>query len=590
MDTRFKSIFSNLSQGQLVVPWLENALLSDTWPESYDIKIDSGEYYGKGDGYFHPSSHALMGERELYYRFHPDFRDSIIPEKRSLQSHMTLAMGSALHGVIQTQFQMAGMLKPENTELEYVNVEHHVRGRIDFVLDPHPSGEKVLVEMKSLACSTPILTTSGWSTMGELKDGDEVYAPDGQPTKVIKAHPINLNRPCYEVKFRDGQSIVSDAEHLWSVSDRGRNRVMTTKEIAESNWYGGYRFRVPVTEPLQISEQELPVDPWILGMWLGDGDIDSVSITVSEEDLENLVSRLERLGLGYKINRYGDRAPRVYLHRMRSIFSRLGLLSHSRTGLLGRKHIPDIYMLGSEQQRRDLLAGLMDSDGTVGDHQAQICMINEPLMRQVLQLVRSLGYRATWNESRAKIDGRDCGPVYWVKFSTSWGSSPFAIPRKKQKWDAKPKSDKRVRTNAIVSVVEADTVPVRCITVAHESSLYVVGLGFVPTHNTQNSYAFKKQESIKPSWDAQMSLAMDNTGFDYGVLLVMESGWPYSFKEFRVPRNDKLLSEIYAKFDYVRSCIALNTPPKYCCVLGSKEMDNCPARFSCWLADEPVES
>jgi hypothetical protein len=82
---------------------------------------------------------------------------------------------------------------------------------------------------------------------------------------------------------------------------------------------------------------------------------------------------------------------------------------------------------------------------------------------------------------------------------------------------------------------------------------------------------------------------MDNTGFDYGILLVMESGWPYSFKEFRVPRNDKLLSEIYNKFDFVRSCISMNTPPKHCCVLNSKEMENCPARFSCWLKDE-VES
>ena len=254
-DTRFKNIFNNLAQRQLVVPWLENALLSDTWPESYNIKIDSGEYYGAPggvpDGYFHPSTHSLMGARELYYNFHPDHRGKIIRENRSLQSHMTLAMGSALHGVIQTQFQMAGMLKPENTELEYVNAEHHVRGRIDFVLDPHPSGERVLVEMK-----------------------------------------------------------------------------------------------------------------------------------------------------------------------------------------------------------------------------------------------------------------------------------------------------------------------------------------------TQNSYGFKKQDTIKPSWDAQMSLAMDNTGFDYGILLIMESGWPYSFKEFRVPRNDKLLSEIYSKFDYVRTCIEMNTPPKYCCTLNSKEMDNCPARYECWLKED----
>jgi hypothetical protein len=228
----------------------------------------------------------------------------------------------------------------------------------------------------------------------------------------------------------------------------------------------------------------------------------------------------------------------------------------------------------------------MDSDGTVGDHQAAICMTNEPLMLQVLQLVRSLGYRATWNESRAKLNGQDCGPVYWVKFSTSWGLSPFSLSRKEQKWASKPKCDKRVRTNAIISIVEVDTVPVRCITVAHESSLYVAGAGFIPTHNTQNSFAFKKQDTIKESWDAQMSLAMDNTGFDYGILLVMESGWPYSFKEFRVPRNDKLLSEIYAKFDFVRSCISMNTPPNPCCMLNSKQMENCPARFMCWLSED----
>ena len=251
MDSRFKGMFNNLAQGQLVVPWLENALLSDTWPESYNIKIDSGEYYGAPggvpDGYFHPSTHSLMGARELYYNFHPDHRGKIIRENRSLQSHMTLAMGSALHGVIQAQFQMAGLLTPENTEFEYVNVEHHVRGRIDFILD-HPDGNQYPVELK-----------------------------------------------------------------------------------------------------------------------------------------------------------------------------------------------------------------------------------------------------------------------------------------------------------------------------------------------TQNSYGFKKQDFIKPSWDAQLSLGLDNSGFDIGILLVMESGWPYSFKEFRVPRNDKLLSEIYSKFDYVRSCIEMNTPPKYCCVLGSKEMDNCPARYECWL-------
>lgn len=588
----YGSILSSLADKDLLLPYFRNAMLAQQWPDSYQVTIDSSPYYGHGDGMFHPSTHALMGARELYYRFHPDHRDKLIHEPRSVQSEMTLAMGSALHGIVQTQFQMAGLIKgPEHIEVEYTIEEHHARGRVDFLVH-HPDGCVYPVELKSLACSTPILTPKGWTTMGALRDGDEVYAPDGQPTKVLKAHPINLNRPCYEVTFRDGQKIVTDAEHLWTVSDRSggrvRERVMTTKEIADANWYGTYRFRVPVTEPLQLPEQNLPIDPWLLGMWLGDGDSTMPSITVDKADLDYVWSRLNRLGLSHKMHHYSGRTPKVYVHGQRGLFAALGLLNHPRTGNTGTKHIPEQYLLASEAQRRELLAGLMDSDGTVGDHQAVICMTNEPLMRQVLQLVRSLGYRATWNESRAKLDGKDCGPLYWVKFSTSWGPSPFVMPRKKRKWDDKPKDDRRVRTNAIVSVTEVETVPVRCITVAHESALYVAGPGFVPTHNTQNSRSFDLQTQIKETWDAQLSMGLYGTGYSTGILLVLESGYPYRMKEYRVDRNDRLLSDIFAKFDYVRECIATNTPPEHCCSLNSVAMQACPARYSCWLANKVV--
>jgi hypothetical protein len=137
-----------LADNELILPHFENRMLADNWPDSYTITIDSSPYYGAGDGYFHPSTHPLMGARELYYRFHPDTRDHVIRERRSLQSHMTLAMGSALHGVVQTQFEMAGLVRPENIEVEYVNHEHHVRGRIDFIVD-HPNGQSLVVEMKT---------------------------------------------------------------------------------------------------------------------------------------------------------------------------------------------------------------------------------------------------------------------------------------------------------------------------------------------------------------------------------------------------------------------------------------------------------
>ena len=245
----YESILKRLSNKELILPYLERSIVSEKWPESYTVTIDSGAYYGHGDGYFHPSTHPLMGARQLYYAFCPETRDQVIRERTTLQREMTLSMGSALHGVIQTQMQMAGLVtKPEDIEVEYINKEHHVRGRIDMIVD-HPDGGRYPVELK-----------------------------------------------------------------------------------------------------------------------------------------------------------------------------------------------------------------------------------------------------------------------------------------------------------------------------------------------TRTHFKFNKQTEILPSWDAQLSLALDATGYDTGILLMMESGWPYSLKEFVVPKNVKLLDEIYSKFDMVRECIANRTPPPHCCGYDSPEMKNCGARFLCWLA------
>ena len=145
----YGSILSSLAEKDLLLPYFRNAMLAQQWPDSYQVTIDSSPYYGHGDGYFHPSTHGLMGSRELYYRFHPEHRDKLIHERRSVQSEMTLAMGSALHGIVQTQFQMAGLIAdPKDCEVEYVIDEHHVRGRVDFLVH-HPDGCTYPVELKT---------------------------------------------------------------------------------------------------------------------------------------------------------------------------------------------------------------------------------------------------------------------------------------------------------------------------------------------------------------------------------------------------------------------------------------------------------
>lgn len=156
-----QNIFNRLESRDVVVPLLEDAITSGNWPDSYTVTIDSAPYYGltdvdgkggkggSGDGFFHPSTHPFWGERRLFLAFHPKYQGEAIHQARTVTGEMTLSMGSALHGVIQAQFEMAGVLRPENVEYEYINEEHHCRGRIDFILDM-PNGTTLPVELKTM--------------------------------------------------------------------------------------------------------------------------------------------------------------------------------------------------------------------------------------------------------------------------------------------------------------------------------------------------------------------------------------------------------------------------------------------------------
>lgn len=144
-----EGIVSSLQNRDLILPYFEHSILAEQWPEEYNIKVDSSPYYGKGDGYFHPSTHATMDERLLYYLFHPEHRDKMIPERRGLMSEMTLAVGSALHAVLQEQMLLAGLIKDRShIEVEYRNDEHMVRGRLDWLVE-HPNGTTLSVEFKT---------------------------------------------------------------------------------------------------------------------------------------------------------------------------------------------------------------------------------------------------------------------------------------------------------------------------------------------------------------------------------------------------------------------------------------------------------
>lgn len=375
-------------------------------------------------------------------------------------------------------------------------------------------GESLIIhtshEFKALDTETPVLTANrGWATMGDLTSADLVYAPDGTAVPLI-AHPWRTGRPCYRLTFADGQAVIADAEHLWDVTEVSRwngrtaRRVVTTQEMFdagctyENKPQAGagrvrrvHRWRVDLPQPVQRPEAQLPVPPWLFGAWLGDGTSASGCLTVGEADLEFMQEQVA--ACGEKVLSAREKRPGVWTVRLTGLTTRLREL-----GVLRDKHIPEAYALASEQQRRELLTGIMDTDGTVSGHQLAVTMVREDLMRQVLELVRSLGYKATLREFRARLNGTDAGPMWRVQFAPN-GHTPFSMPRK-------TRAIRQLRTtrsayNAIVAIEPVSTRPTRCITVDHPSGCYLAGRGFAVTHNTSQEH-FRRVRATVENYDA----------------------------------------------------------------------------------------
>ncbi|MBE3590000.1 MAG: terminase [Firmicutes bacterium] len=334
---------------------------------------------------------------------------------------------------------------------------------------------------KALAVDTPILTARGWVQMGDIRVGDEVYGPDGLPTRVIAVSEVFTGHDCYEVVFSDGQVITADADHLWAVHDRYRERVVIvdTKTMAGNFHIGNRpthnerRYSVRVPAPLRLPERELPIDPYLLGAWLGDGDTSAARMTSADpEVVEAFAARYDVRPIGkyqYAVNGGLRRALR-------------------ELGVLGNKHIPEAYLLASEEQRMELLRGLMDTDGCVirgsGIPRCELTTTNERLALDALQLVRSLGWKATLRKGRATLNGRDCGVKYRLSWNATADRAPFRLQRKASRLLPRTGATARSLTIQVVDVRRVPSVPTRCIQVARADGMYLAGRGFIPTHNS----------------------------------------------------------------------------------------------------------
>lgn len=356
---------------------------------------------------------------------------------------------------------------------------------IDLTCELGRRGDGGIIFPRGYAKAQPldckVLTPKGWNTIGALREGDLVIGWDGKPTRVTRLHPIS-RMGVFEIETRDGRRTRCNEEHLWSVycpsNWENKRRVISLKEML-ANYRAPRvdkrdgrksfecRYFLPTHAPVELESKKLPIDPYMLGVWLGDGTSENGGITSIEADAQYYATRfplpLHKQGAKYRYNIVG----------LKPMLRQLGLLKN--------KHIPEEYLFGSIEQRLAILRGLLDTDGSVSSSSygriAEFSNQNERLTQGVAHLARSLGGRATISRGVNRQHGREI-PYAKVLLHMPDGCNPFSLPRKADRW--RPARSMRVAITSIKRVAEQDC---RCITVENPDGLYVTD-DFIVTHNS----------------------------------------------------------------------------------------------------------
>jgi hypothetical protein len=346
-----------------------------------------------------------------------------------------------------------------------------LRLKCDAVCHLSPS-HAVVIDYKGLERSTLIPTPNGWTTMGEIRVGDELFAQDGSVCRVTGKSQIK-NLPCYEIKFDDNTIVRCDNEHLWALHD-GSVIPVTDLKIGD---------HINVAKPIRLPAVDLPIDPYVFGLWLADGKHTSSEITKPDEFIWEEIQRQ-----GYELGVMQNTQTRT--QTIKGIRAKLIELN-----VLGNKHIPQIYMRASFEQRLALLQGIMDGDGSVNKIRKQVVLntTNPDLAKQYHELVLSLGQRANLGDTLGKGFGKIC-VVYWITFRPN-GITPFRLPRKAEA--CREFGPGRSATRRVKSVTEIASVETQCIAVDSKDHTFLCTEKFLPTHNTGKRFGNEVKHAIQ---------------------------------------------------------------------------------------------
>ena len=449
-------------------------------------------------------------------------------KQQELQKVMTKAQKIIDKGDFESYDQLEEMVNKALQVGEIDEAEHDVFTNLDQVLDEdyrHPipmgiigidnllkgglaKGELGVILAptgvgKSLPNSEPVLTPKGWVKMGDIKIGGKIIGSDGNQQYVIGVYPQGV-RTIYKVEFTDNTFVNCDEEHLWSVNTLNMRTAKTRvdgKSVYKPNYgykvvktsdmmnfikkRGRYNYRLPVVSPINFNEKDVLINPYLLGLLLGDGSICDSGVRISTKD-DELFDNISYLNEHSSYNEYF----RVETKSIKSINLKVGIKQRlNEYGLLNKKSnnkfIPKDYLYNSAENRVSLLQGLMDTDGYVNKNgTVQFTTVSEQLCDNVRELVLSLGGTAkintkvpTYTYDGVKKEGQ---LAYTITMSFANNIVPFKLLRKVSKYY---KREKYVEQKYVKSITYSHDEEATCIKVSNPDELFVTR-DYVLTHNT----------------------------------------------------------------------------------------------------------
>lgn len=351
---------------------------------------------------------------------------------------------------------------------------------------------------KAQPLDSPVLCREGWKKMGNLKIGDELASLDGQSSKVTGIFPQGTKQ-VYKVTFSDGRSAECCGDHLWRVHYRawGEPKVLTTDKLMNMLTKARYQKRlwIDMFSGDFGHNKSLPIHPWALGILIGEGDFNTLRFSTSSQTI--LTQMAVALGKALTLRHAGNYDYRIIqtngkyqkgqfgttLNPLRKKLNELGLWGkHSFD-----KFVPDIYKTANREARLHILQGLLDADGWAEKHGTiRFSSASKQLSEDVAELARSLGAWAKVREKpncfyTYKGEQRRGLPCFVVNIVHPHPEDLFTLPEKYAR--ARTLFNKRGRSPVFISIEPTRNAATQCITVTHESQLYVTS-NYVVTHNT----------------------------------------------------------------------------------------------------------